>query len=163
MPVSVTAIVTHSRPASVARLASMVTVPRSVNLLALLARLSNACRMRVWSARIVPMSAAQSTTIRLPFFAAIVPMVCTTSSTNGAIAKDSRWRSILPASIFDRSRMSLISASRCLAARSTRSSGSSSSSRFRSTASSCSISVTPMIALSGVRNSCDMLARNCDL
>ena len=70
--------------------------------------------------------------------------------------------SILPASILDRSRMSLISASRCLAARSTRSSGSSSSSRFRSTASSCSISVTPMIALSGVRNSCDMLARNCD-
>ena len=30
-------------------------------------------------------------------------------------------------------------------------------------ASSCSISVTPMIAFSGVRSSCDMLARNCDL
>ena len=59
--------------------------------------------------------------------------------------------------------MSLISASRCRPARSTRSSGSISSSRFKSRASSCSISVTPMIAFSGVRSSCDMLARNCDL
>ena len=37
------------------------------------------------------------------------------------------------------------------------------SSRLRSRASSSSISVTPMIAFSGVRSSCDMLARNCDL
>src|SRR3974377_1672722 len=36
----------------------MVTVPFSVNLLALLARLSRDCRKRVWSAWIVPRSAA---------------------------------------------------------------------------------------------------------
>src|SRR6516225_48795 len=49
--------------------------------------------------------------------------------------------------------MSLIKASRWRAARKTRSSGSSSSSRLKSRASSSSISVTPMMALSGVRSS----------
>src|SRR5213082_2613844 len=43
-----------------------------------------------------------------------------------------------------------------------RSSGSASSGRFRSRASSSSISVRPMTAFSGVRSSCDMFARNCD-
>ena len=75
MPVSVTAIVTHSAAPSSTRRPRSVTVPCSVNLLALLARLSSACRMRVWSACIVPSPAAQSTTSVLPFFAAIVPMV----------------------------------------------------------------------------------------
>ena len=52
MPVSATAIVIQSRPAW----AAMVTVPFSVNLFALLARLSSAWRNRIWSAWIVPRS-----------------------------------------------------------------------------------------------------------
>src|SRR5262245_20543869 len=59
--------------------------------------------------------------------------------------------------------VSLIKASRCRPAPSTRSSGSNSSSRFKSRASSRSISVTPMMAFNGVRSSWLMLARNCDL
>ena len=88
-------------------------------------------------------------------------MVLTTLAISGASAKDSSCSSIRPASIFDRSRMSLISASRCRPAPSTRSSGSRSC--FNASASSRSISVTPMMALSGVRSSWLMLARNCDL
>ena len=163
MPVSVTAMAIQSRPSSRCGCAPKVTVPFSVNLLALLARLSSACRKRVWSAWMVPRSGGQSTTIRLPFFAVIGSTVLTTSSISGANGNDSRCSSIRPASIFDRSRMSLIRASRCRAARSTRSSGSSSSSRLKSRASSSSISVTPMMALSGVRSSWLILARNCDL
>ncbi|MBK8741006.1 MAG: hypothetical protein IPM02_16430 [Betaproteobacteria bacterium] len=60
-----------------------------MNLLALLARFSNACRIRVWSAFIVPISAGQATTTLLSFLVAIVAMVCTTSVTSGAMAKDS--------------------------------------------------------------------------
>ena len=57
--------------------------------------------------------------------------VAPTSATSGAMAKASTCSSILPASILERSRMSLISASRCRPARSTRSSGSSSSVALR--------------------------------
>ena len=70
--------------------AAMVTVPFSVNLLALLARLSSAWRNRVWSAWIVPRSDRQSTTIRLPFFVAIGSIVLATSSISGASGNDSR-------------------------------------------------------------------------
>ena len=49
----------------------------------------------------------------LPFFEASGAMVFPTSSTSGASGKDSRCRSIFPASILDRSRMSLMIASRC--------------------------------------------------
>src|SRR5215510_10118067 len=59
--------------------------------------------------------------------------------------------------------MSLMRARRCRAARRTRSSGSISSSRLKSRASSRSISVTPMMAFNGVRSSWLILARNCDL
>jgi hypothetical protein len=47
MPVSATAISIVSRPSSRCACAAMVTVPFSVNLLALPARLSSACRNRV--------------------------------------------------------------------------------------------------------------------
>src|ERR1700730_9949393 len=57
--------------------------------------------------------------------------------------------------------MSLISARRCRPAPSTRSSGSVSC--FNASAASRSISLPPMIALSGVGSSWLMLARNCDL
>jgi hypothetical protein len=71
--------------------------------------------------------------------------------------------SIRPASTFDRSRMSLISDSRCVpeAWMSRRYSAclSFSSPNMRS----FSTSENPMIAFSGVRSSCDMFARNSDL
>jgi hypothetical protein len=54
----------------------------SVNLLALLARLSRDYRKRVWSACIVPRSAGHSMTIRLPFFVAIGSMVSRRHSAN---------------------------------------------------------------------------------
>ena len=59
MPVSATARVIQSRPFSCPWRASIVMVPRSVNLLALLMRLSRACRSRIWSACIVPIAASQ--------------------------------------------------------------------------------------------------------
>src|SRR5262249_8995240 len=58
-----------------------------------------------------PTSTLQSTTSRLLFLAASVSMVFTASSIKGAIPNSSIWISILPASIFDRSRMSLINPS----------------------------------------------------
>ena len=58
MPVSATAIVIQSRPSSCPCRASMVTVPWSVNLLALLNRFKSACRKRIWSACSVPMAAS---------------------------------------------------------------------------------------------------------
>src|SRR5262245_4712484 len=139
----------------------MLTVPFSVNLLALLIRFSNACRSRIWSAWIVPISALQWTATWLLFLAASGSMVLTTSSISGARAKASRFSSIRPASILERSRMSLINASKWRPAPSTRSSGSTSC--FNASASSRSISLTPMMAFSGVRSSWLILARNCDL
>jgi len=89
MPVSVTAIVIQSRPSACCGRAAMVTVPFSVNLLALLPRLSSACRNRVWSAWIVPRF-GQSMTIRLAFFVAIGSIVLATSSITGTSGNDSR-------------------------------------------------------------------------
>ena len=90
MPVSVTAIVIQSRPSSCRWCAAMVTVPFSVNLLALLARLSSACRNRVWSAWIVPRSGRAIDHDRLPFFVAIGSIVLATSSISGASGNVSR-------------------------------------------------------------------------
>src|SRR5208337_3658049 len=69
----------------------MVIVPFSVNLLALLIRLSSACRKRVWSAWIVPRSAGQSMIRRLPFFVAIGSMVLATSWITGTHPALAAW------------------------------------------------------------------------
>src|SRR6202011_1604478 len=55
---SVTEMVTQSRPSSCSFRASIVMVPWSVNLLALLMRFNSACRNRIWSACIVPIAVA---------------------------------------------------------------------------------------------------------
>jgi hypothetical protein len=79
-----------------------------------------------------------------------------------AIATGSRSSSIFPASTFERSRMSLISDSRCFPLLKM------SPTKWRCfsvrspSRPSASTSEKPMIALSGVRSSCDMLARNAD-
>ena len=112
----------------------------------------------------MPRSAAHSTTSRLPFFSAIGRTVVATSSTSAATANDSRCSSILPASILERSRMSLMSASRWRAGAQDALERLDLVRRARgSRASSSSISLTPMMAFSGVRSSWLMLARNCDL
>src|SRR5439155_257942 len=71
--------------------------------------------------------------------------------------------SSLPASIFERSRISLIRLRRWLPAALTRRSGSSAFSVPKRAAFVTIISVRPMMALSGARSSWLMLARNCDL
>src|SRR5215467_664579 len=71
--------------------------------------------------------------------------------------------SSLPASIFERSSTSLIRPSRWVPAAFTRRSGSSAFSVPKRAALPTIISVRPMMALSGVRSSWLMLARNCDL
>ncbi len=98
----------------------------------------------------MPCSRARSrTTIRL-------------SPSSVATPTGSRCRSIMPASIFDRSSTSLITASRCLPLE-----------RMLLANSSCcvvslpamplrSTSEKPLIAFSGVRSSCDILARKAD-
>src|SRR5262249_4048807 len=75
MPVSATEML---MPPSSCR-ASMAIMPRSVNLLALLMRLSNAWRRRIWSACMVPISPSQWTATLFPFFATSGSMVLTTS------------------------------------------------------------------------------------
>ena len=96
MPVSEIAMVTQSRPPSSGqRLTSTRIIPRSVNLLALLARLSSAWRSRVGSARIAPTSAGPP-----PDLVAVLDASCrtvaTTSSTRGPTATDSSESSSCP-------------------------------------------------------------------
>ena len=116
MPVSVTWKVIQSSLPSACRRTSSVTPPSSVNLEALERRLNRTCRTRVTSARMEPTSGGQSTVMRLRFFSTRGEMVARTSSTSTDTSKVSRYSSILPASIFERSRMSLMRASRCFPA-----------------------------------------------
>ena len=91
-------------------------VPWSVNLAAFESRLNSACRTFVWSACMVPRSSGQATTRVLPFFSTSGWTIASTSRTSRPTSNVSRNRSIRPASILERSRMSLISPSRCLPA-----------------------------------------------
>jgi hypothetical protein len=114
MPVSCTAkTISSPLPAPGSRLTRNVMVPCSVNLLALDKRLNRIWRTRVTSARMAPRSGASSRVSVLPFFSISGATVVATASTAGPSSKVSRWSSILPASILERSSTSLISASRC--------------------------------------------------
>jgi hypothetical protein len=70
----------------------------------------------VRSATIDPTSAGQSTTSVFPPRRTSVAIVLATESTSAGTSKLSHSSRILPASIFDTSRMSLMSCSRCAAA-----------------------------------------------
>ena len=98
------------------RLASSVTRPSWVNLAALDKRLNRPWRTLVRSACITPNPGASSICSVLAFFSTSGLMVEATSSIIFATSKFSKNSSILPASILDKSRMSLMSASRCLPA-----------------------------------------------
>ena len=88
-------------------------MPLLVNLLALLNRLSRHCFTLVWSERKLPISAGQITSMTFSLLSASGLTIDTTSLTSAGMSTGSMKTSILPASIFDRSRMLLISPSRC--------------------------------------------------
>ena len=141
-----------------------VTCPFSVNLTAFDSRLPSTWRSRC---RSVTSSAGADGSIEIskssPFSAVSGPNVACRSSTSALSRNRSACTSIRPASTLDRSRMSLMSCSRsepaewmtfaystCLAV------------RFRP--GFCASSRARISRLfSGVRSSCDMFARNCDL
>ena len=141
-----------------------VTWPASVNLTALESRLPSTWRSRCRSVTSsVGAEGSIETSKSSPFSAVSGPNVVCRSSTSAFSANRSAWMSIRPASTFDRSRMSLMSCSRsepaewmtfaystCLAVRLRP--GFCASSRARISR-----------LFSGVRSSCDMFARNCDL
>ena len=116
MPVSVTTNSTHILAFTTWRRTCMLTAPPLVNLPALLSRLSRHCRIFIESDRIIPAAGSTSTrsVLRLrSMFGRTAPI---TSSISACTANSSMWTSILPASIFEMSRMSLMSPSRCLPA-----------------------------------------------
>ena len=116
MPVSVTRKVIQSPSGFASRVTWMATVPFSVNLDALDSRLKSTWRTRVTSACMAPMSGGQWTSRTFALFSISGWMVDLTSSISALTSKVSRYSSIFPASIFERSRMSLMRASRCLPA-----------------------------------------------
>ena len=87
--------------------------PCLVNLLELPKRLNKHCRTLTRSLSIEPMSSGQSTTNALAFWTTNGRIVLVTSPIRVATSNDSSCSSIIWASIFERSRMSLISPSRC--------------------------------------------------
>src|SRR5258706_432461 len=96
------------------RLADNVMTPWSVNLLALLNKFNRHWRTLMRSACIVPVSSEHSTTNRFFFRSSSGRMTSLRSRTNAGTSKVSKWTSILPASILEMSRMSLISSSKYL-------------------------------------------------
>ena len=156
MPLSAT-LISRSSPL---RFTTSRTVPFSVNLQALLSRLNSTCRTLVRSACISPASSATSSSRAFLCVSTSGCTVVATSRTIGPTAKVSRNSSILPASIFERSSTPLTSDSRCLPALRILSRSGTNDSTPSSTASSCNSSLYMMTALSGVRSSWLMFARN---
>ncbi len=132
------------------------TQPVSVNLTALASRLISAWASRVGSPRSRGGRWSVSSTSSSPFSAARPRTISKLPATRSSSANSVSCSTILPASIFDRSRMSLITCSRWRAASSTL------PSRWRCSGASTSRAirwVRPMIAFIGVRISWLMLAR----
>src|SRR6516162_3684615 len=162
MPVSETASSIQSRP-SATLYARSLTSPCFVNLQALLNRLSSICRSRMGSTVNAPRFSWASTTRRFLFCSASCPAVSITSLISGSSRTVCGLSSSFPASIFDRSSTWLMRPRRWVPARLTRCSGSCAFSVPKRAALVTNISVSPMMALSGVRSSWLMLETNCDL
>ena len=133
-------------------------LPRGVNFTALAVKFSRICPSRSGSPRSVSAasSCGRSTEKARPLSRACCSTMATSRSSQGPGWKSIASRSSRSASIFDRSRMLLISSSRCCEARSTLASCSRS---WASCERRISSPVMPMMALSGVRSSWLMLAR----
>src|SRR5262245_47658834 len=162
MPVSETANSTKLLPLLTLRAASL-TSPALVNLQALLRRLSRICRSRMGSTVSAPRFSWASTTRRFLFCSASCPAVPMTSLISGASCTVCGLSSSFPASIFDRSSTWLIRPRRWVPARFTRCSGSCAFSVPKRAALVTNMSVSPMMAFSGVRSSWLTLETNCDL
>ncbi len=161
MPVSETSKRTtaESSPSS-SSLTTRATSPSSVNFTALPRRLTRTCLMRPGSPlRAVGTSGFTRLAISKPFAWALSARSPTDSSTAALRSKSITSKSILPASIFEKSRMSLMMVSR-LSAEDRTVSAYSLCSSSRSVSSSSP--VMPMTPFMGVRISWDMFARNSD-
>ncbi len=162
MPMPVSSMVTVTAFDS-RRALTRIRPPSFVNFTALDSRFRSTCFIARRSASMLS-PGSMSRSIGIFFPSAGIEVSRTASSTSGARSMLSRSISSWPASIFDMSRMSLITPSRCwplpLMSRAY-------SSYFGEPSGPNSpfsrISEKPMIAFSGVRSSCDMLARNSDL
>ena len=128
------------------------TFPFSVNLNALLKKLTIHCLSLVSSAVISP-STLFLMMNSLLFFVARGPETSLMVSIMVSIENGVKYISILPASIFERSNTLLISDNKCLLEFVIRFKSGIISSLPRSSQSSKSISLYPIIALSGVRSS----------
>src|SRR5262245_57642396 len=124
MPLSATASSTQS-PLSANLRTRSATSPSFVNLQALLKRLSRICLSRMESAVSAPTFSCVSTTRRFWFFSASCPALPMTSSISLAKFTGSGLSSSLPASILERSSISLIRLRRWVPAAFTRRNGSS--------------------------------------
>ena len=138
----------------------MVTVPFSVNLLALLMRFNSACRSRISSACIVPISVAMDRDL-------VTVLRCQRLDRLDDIVdqrpQSKRVEVELHPPRFDLGQVeNVVDQGEQVTARAEHA-----VQRFKvlieTLASSRSISVTPMMALSGVRSSWLMLAKNCDV
>ena len=140
------------------------TLPWSVNLIALDSRFFRICSSRCGSVSIVAgASAATSTSRRKPLPAASGSNMERRPSASGASGVVSGRTSSLPASTFAMSRMSLIRASRSLPAAWMDCANFTCSGLRLPCALSASSFARISELFSGVRSSCDMLARNSDL
>ncbi len=115
-PVSAIAKTSSSRSSMRRRATAICTSPSLVNLQAFAIRLKSTWRSLVASAQVRP-SPLPTTRNRLRFRPASATAVSPSSATSASTSTSSHERSILPASIFDRSRMSSIKPSRCFPAR----------------------------------------------
>ena len=89
------------------------TTPRSVNLIALPSRLMRIWRRRVGSVRMVSGIGPRYSTARERFFASAGAIEEVTSPTSSPGEQGMRSTVILPASIFEMSRMSLMIPNKC--------------------------------------------------
>ena len=162
IPVSSTSNATRAQPSgATSGVRRSVTLPRSVNLIALPTRLSSTC-FRRWASPITQLATSCSTSnrSRRPLFSALARNSAATDAARLCSDIGAMFRTSLPASIFEWSSTSLrmfISDSPDDAAVFTRRRWFASSCEWRSRSSAPS---TPFI---GVRISWLIVARNCDL
>ena len=157
IPLSRTSMRTAPRPALSTALTAMRTSPRSVNLTALPIRLSAICRTRVGSPRMKRgSSGSMSSRTSTPFSTARSTIESTVPSSSATASKSTLSNSRCPASIFEKSRMSLISAS---SASPLERAISANSRCWTSRCVSSSRPVMPITPLRGVRISWLMVAR----
>ncbi len=160
-PVSRTAKrIVQSAPARASTSQRSTTLPRSVNFTALLSRFTSTCASRSASPRSACGRSPRSTVSARPLRRAPSVTIAVARASSASTEKSTGASTSLPASILDRSRMSLMMSSRCIAASPTLARRSDVTGSCWSRSIRC---VRPMITFIGVRISWLMLARKADL